>query len=208
MEIYMAKTKKYGSFDNEQNLKRKDSKKNHAEGSGGKLLGSPFASNKKLPDSMVDTDITNVKVKKKLPLAVDIIAGVLMILIVIGVVVGSYMLFRYYSNDYDSKNVTYSIVIPATQEPEQYKKLVKQDVYYETTDNSIYFGKIVKVEILEGETDLVLISVSATVKYRDGEGYSMGDKRLAVGSEFPKLRCGEKLLGNASVVKLSANGGK
>ncbi len=208
MEIYMAKTKKYGSFDNEQNLKRKDSKKNHADSPTGKLLSSTFTSNKKLPDSMVDTDISNVKVKKKLPMAVDIIAGVLMLVIVIGVVVGSYMLFRYYSNDYDSKNVTYDMVIVATDDIEQYKKLVKQDVYFDTTDNSIFFGRVVKVEALDGESGRVLISVSATVKFRRGEGYSIGDRRLAVGSEFAKLRCGERLLGSATVVGLSVNGGK
>lgn len=204
----MAKIGKIGSFDKDQNLKRKDSKKNRTDISSGILMGTPFGSNKKLADSMVDADISRVKVKKKLPIAVDIIAGVLMLVIVIGAVVGSYMLFRMYSNDYDNKSVTYDIIVNSTADFEQYKKLVKQDIYLDTADNSVYFGKITKVESVTGETERVLIRVIVNAKYRKGEGYSISDKRLAVGNEFAKLRCGERALGNASVVKLDVNGGK
>ena len=203
----MAKIRNIGSSDNDQNLKRKDSKKNHTGSSSVILNGTPFGSNKKLADSMVDGDMTSVKVKKKLPLIVDIIAGILMLVIVVGAVVGSYMLFRMYSNDYDNKSVTYDLIIAATDDFEQYKKLAKQDVYLDTSANTVYFGRITKVELVEGETDRVLIRVSATAKYRKGEGYSIGDMRLAVGSEFAKLRCGETSLGNAAVVKLAVNGG-
>ena len=201
----MADIKKYVSADKEKSLKRKDAKKD-----GGTSVHhvAALASQKKIPDSMIDPDFSNVKVKKKLPIAVDVIAGILMILIVIGAVVGSYLLFRYYSNDYDSKKITYDIIVDATEEYEQYKHLIKQDVYLDTADNSLYFGQIVRVEKIEGETDRVLIRISATAKYRNGEGYSLGEKRIAVGSEFLKLRCGEKSLGGATVVKLTANGGK
>lgn len=203
----MSKIKKTGSLDKDQNLKRKDSKKNHADGSSGILLGAPFGSNKKLPDSMVDTEITNVKVKKKLPIAVDIIAGILMLLIVLGVIVGSYIAFRIYSNDSINKNVTYDIIISQAKEIEYYENLIGQDVFLDTTSNSLYFGEVVDVVSIIGKSDQVLIKVNATVKYKKGEGYSIDTKRLAVGSEFSKLRCGESILTNASVVRLSLNGG-
>ena len=132
----MAKIKKLGSADSDQNLKRKDSKKNHSEGTSGVLLGTPFGSNKKLPDSMVDNEISNVKVKKKFPIVVDVIAGVLMLLIVIGVVVGSYLLFRFYSNDYSNRQVTYSLVINSTEDFEKYKALEKKDIYFDTSSSS------------------------------------------------------------------------
>ena len=45
---------------------------------------------------------SNIKVKKKLPLAVDIIIGILMLAIVCAVIVGAYILFRYYANDYET----------------------------------------------------------------------------------------------------------
>ncbi len=154
---------------------------------------------------MIDPDFSNVKVKKKLPVAVDIIAGILMILIVIGAVVGSYILFRYYSNDYESKKITYEIIVDAADDYEQYKSLIKQDVYLDTSDNSVYFGQIVRVEKIEGETDRIVIKISATAKFRKGEGYYLGGKRLAVGSEFAKLRCGERSFGDAAVVRLTVN---
>lgn len=201
----MAEIKKYGSGEKEKNLKRKDAKK---DGAAGTLHVSSLTSQKKLPDGMVDPDFANVKVKRKLPVAIDIISGVLMILIVIGVVVGSYILFRYYSNDYDSKKVTYEIIVDATEDFEHYKSLIKQDIYFDTTENSLYFGQIVRVEKIEGETERILIKVSATAKYRKGEGYSLGGKRLAVGSEYAELRCGDNKLGNAAVIGLTVNGGK
>lgn len=198
----MADIKKYGSGEKDKNLKRKDAKK---EGSANVHYASALASQTKIPDSMIDPDFSNVKVKKKLPIAIDIIAGILMILIVIGAVVGSYILFRYYSNDYDSKKITYDVIVDAAYDYEQYKSMIKQDVYLDTSDNSVYFGQIVRVEKIEGETDRIVIKISATAKFRRGEGYILGGKRLAVGSEFARLRCGERSLGDATVVRLTVN---
>ena len=204
----MADIKKYSFGDKDKNLKRKDAKKNHSDSSSSVLHAAAIASKKKVPDSLVDSDFSNVKVKRKLPIAVDIIVGILLVLIVIGAIIGSYVLFRYYSNDFDSKKVTYDILVDATDDPEQIKRLVKQDVYLDTADNSLYFGQITKVEEIEGRPGRLLVRVNATVKFKKGTGYVLGGKRLAVGSEFAKLRCGEMILGNVSVVDISANGGK
>lgn len=203
----MAEIKKYSLGDKDKNLKRKDAKKNYFNISS-TMISAGIASKKKVPDSMVDPDFSNVKVQKKLPVAVDIIAGILLILIVIGAIISSYFLFRYYSNDYDNKKITYDILVDVTNDPEQYKSLIEQDVFLDTTENSMYFGKIVDVEEVAGETGKLLVKISATAKFRNGTGYVLGGKRLAVGSEFANLRCGEVTLSNVSVVSLAVNGGK
>ena len=56
----------------------------------------------------------------------------------------------------------------------------------DTEDNTLYFGKIASVDLIEnaeGENTL-LLTVRATVKYKKGTGYSVGDNRIAVGSEY------------------------
>ena len=201
----MAEIKKYGSGDRDQDLKKKDSQKGRENTSSARYV--PPLDKNKVPDSMVNVEVTSVNVKKRLPVAVDIISGVLMLLIVVGVVIGSYALFRYYANDYDSKELTYELIVPC-DDIEQMRKLVDKDIYLDTADNSIFFGRITKVKHVEGETERARVCISATVNYRSGEGYSLGGKRIAVGSEFTQLRCGERYFGNASVIDLDVDGGK
>ena len=145
----------------------------------------------------------SIKVKKKLPLWVDIIAGILMLAIVCGIVVGSYMLFRYYSNDYTETDISYAFIVDgvSAEEIDKYYALKGSELFMDTENNSVYFGKITKVSAEEGR---ILITVSAQVKYRNGEGYSVGDSRLAVGSELA-LRCGETDI-SAEVVSLRRGG--
>lgn len=132
---------------------------------------------------------TGIKIKRRVPLWVDILTGILMLVIVCGVVAGSYMLFRYYSNDYDEVAVTYTVIVDGANEADlqAYESLKDGELFMDTEDNSVYFGKITDVSTAEGK---ILLTVSAGAKYRDGEGYSIGESRIAVGSELV-LRCGE-----------------
>lgn len=146
---------------------------------------------------------SGIKVKKKLPLWVDIIAGILMFVIVCGIVVGSYMLFRHYSNDYAETDVTYTVIVDGTlaEEIEKYYVLKDGELFMDTEDNSVYFGKITKVS---EKNERILLTVSAQAKHRNGEGYSLGESRLAVGSEFD-LRCDETNI-TVEVVALKTGG--
>jgi hypothetical protein len=143
---------------------------------------------------------SSVKVKKRLPIIVDIIAGILMLAIVCGVVVGSYMLFRYYSNDYDTKSVTYTVIFNADEELNWYASMKNGDLYMDSADNTVYFGKVTEVKT-DSNNNRVILKVTVSAKYRDGEGYSIGASRLAVGGEY-KLRYVEKAL-NVAIVELS-----
>ena len=130
-----------------------------------------------------------IKIKRRVPLWVDILTGILMLVIVCGVVVGSYMLFRYYSNDYDEVAITYTVIVDGANEADlqAYESLKDDELFMDTEDNSVYFGKVTDVSIAEGK---ILMTVSAKAKHRDGEGYSIGESRIAVGSDL-LLRSGE-----------------
>ena len=143
---------------------------------------------------------SNVKVKKTLPVVVDIIAGILMLAIVCGIVVGSYMLFRYYSDDYDTKSLSCTVFFNADEELNKYMSMKNGDLYMDFTDNTVYFGRITKVRTDE-DNNRVILQVTVDARYRDEEGYSLGEIRLAVGGEY-KLRYIENTL-NVSLVELS-----
>lgn len=145
----------------------------------------------------------SIKVKKKLPLWVDIIAGILMLVILCGVVAGSYMLFRYYSNDYATVDVSYTVILDgvSAENVEEYYSLKDCELFMDTESNSVYFGKITGIGTEEGR---ILVIVSAQTKHRSGEGYLIGESRLALGSELA-LRCGEKEI-SAEVVALTTGG--
>lgn len=201
----MAENFNRESSEKEVNLKRKDARKNSADGS---LRVVNLSAGKRSGGIALDERISQIKVKKKLPLAVDIIAGILMLALVIAVIIVSYMLFRYYSNDYTSKNVTYEMIVTAGDDLSVYEDMEKKEIYLDTSDNSVYFGEITEVIVVDGENNMVIFTVRADVKYRKNEGYSIGERRLAVGSEFSNLRCGEQMLGSAAVVELTVGGGE
>ena len=186
------------------NLKKADSKKSHGE--IGTTLRNEVLSGKKIREN---SDIKNIKVKKRLPLAIDIIAGILMLALMCGVVAGSYVLFRYYSNDYDGVNVTYKVVFNTSDKDLILAAMrVNEKVFLDTESNSVYFGKITSVNTEENgmgqNARRICLTVEVNAKYRKGEGYSLGDERLAVGSTFV-LRCGERTEA-VTVVELSAGG--
>lgn len=203
MEINMSQIKKYGPDANDPNLKREDQKKSYDNGGSGVYHGIDFIGGKRITDKSAGA---NVKVKKKLPLAVDIIAGIIMLALVLGVIVGSYMLFRYYSNDYETRNVTYTVVFNVEDEINKYASMKNGELYMDVDGNAVYFGKIISTPEKDAELGRVTLEVNASVKYKKDEGYSIGDNRLAVGSEY-KLRWLEKTL-SMSVVELGETGGK
>ncbi len=186
----MAEIKDNITGEKARNLKRADSKKIH-----GDTAQSNIHRNENLGSNMIidHSFEKKLRVKKNLPIAVDIIAGILMLVLVCSIVVGSYMLFRYYSNDYDGVDVIYTVAFDTTEETaKQLKSMKNEDVFVDINSNAIYFGKITGVETVEENSaqnrKKITLTIKANAKYRKGEGYSLGDERLAVGKSF-KLRC-------------------
>ncbi len=201
----MSENKKHSLGEREPNLKRADRKKSHGGSEVGQSHGSELFSGKKLSDKVLVG--SNVKVKKRLPLAVDIIIGILMLALVCAIIVGAYILFRYYANDYETRNVTYTVIFDA-EDVKKCASMKDQDLFLDVDGNSVYFGKIKEV-LLPENTDgagQVILTVNASVKYRSGEGYFIGDSRVAVGSTHT-LRYIENSI-TVTVVDLYEMGGK
>lgn len=198
----MAEMNSYTKEERAQGLKSADSNKTVKDGSAGAGLRAELFGGKRVSERAVGTDI---KIKKRLPVAVDIIAGILMLVLVVAVIIGSYLLFRYYSNDYDGVNVEYKITVKVDSGIDTYYNLKNGELFMDITGNSVYFGKIQSVETVKDLSEdggTVILTVKASAKYRDGEGYSIGDSRLAVGSKYTTLRCGEVSLSNVLVTDL------
>ena len=104
----MADINSYIKEERAQGLKSADSKKTAKENSALAGLRTEFFGGKRITDRPASS---NIKVKKRLPVVVDVIAGILMLVLVLAVIVGSYMLFRYFSNDYDKVNVEYKLSV-------------------------------------------------------------------------------------------------
>lgn len=126
------------------------------------------------------------KGKKKTPIVADIIAGVLIIAIAIGVVVGTVYMFRYQSNDYGNINIEYQMLIYTDKDESYYAPMKNKSLYVDADDNSIYFGKVTDMEFSTDTkgNDVLILTVSAQVKHRESDGYSINGSRLAVGCEY------------------------
>jgi hypothetical protein len=203
----MAEMKKYDSERSGENLKKADLKKSEYESNGSiQRSASELFGGRKIKDTS-DATKKKARKKKKLAIVADIIVIILMAALVAGVVIGSYWLFRYYSDDYEGINITYTVACPCGEDISPYVSMKNKGIYLDTEDNSIYFGKVVDVQLVsaedENETNVLLIEIVASVKYRNGEGYSLQDNRIAVGSEY-KLRSGDTVV-DVTVAELSTN---
>ncbi len=149
--------------------------------------------------------------KKKTPIVADVIAGILIIAIAIGVVVGTVYMFQYQSNDYGTIEVEYQMLVYPDNDDSYYMPMKNKSLYVDADDNSIYFGKVTDIEFstdTKGNTILIL-TVTAQVKYRESDGYLMNDHRLSVGKEYTVRS--ESIVVNGVIVELdtiTSEGGK
>jgi hypothetical protein len=197
----MAELKNYGSNGDKGGLKHADAEKSYTSPAQNSILDGV---NVKLGDSIG----SSVRVKKKerhVPVIVDVITGLLLIAVVIGIAVGAVYLFRYYTNDYEGVNVEYTFVCIADDLEEMHSRSLRnKSLYLDTEDNTLYFGNVVSAELYDlgnesGEKMLVVV-VNANLKFKDDEGYSVNDQRIAVGSEYT-LRS-ENVVVNGTIVEL------
>ena len=157
---------------NDKGLKHAD-----ADKSGGVLnqLTGSIPKNRK---SDYDTVKRVRQARKRLPIVVDVIIAILILAMIVGAFVGAFYLFRYFTVDYDTVNVEYTVVLDSSVAG----KLKNENVYCDIDGNTVYFGKIKKAET-DGMGN-TLIRISATVRYKEDEGYTLGESRLAVGARF------------------------
>ena len=137
--------------------------------------------------------------RKRLPIVVDIIIAILFVAIFAGAVTGAYFAFRAFAVDFESVNVEYTMLV-LTENVADYSGLEEQALYLDHDGSVEFFGKIKSVQASE-KNGGVLVVVEATVRYREGEGYSVDECKLAVGQEYTlRTQYGKSICG--TVVEL------
>ena len=200
----MSEIKKYDSKDESIDLKSADAQKKDSSSGVNAITGDA----KKIKIlSNVGSDVK----RKKTPIAADIIAGLLIVLIAVAVVVGTVYLFKYQSNDYGTVEVEYKMVGQCENETTYYRPMRNKSIYLDKDNNSICLGKVTNVEFRTDAdgNNVAILTVITDVKYRKNDGYTIDNNRIAVGSAY-SVRS-ENVLADGVIVELepvSARGGK
>lgn len=177
-------------YQNENGLKHAD-----AEKSGAALNPIVGTLSKQKKGDKGGFKVVKNDARKKLPVVVDIILALLIVVMVAGVVVGAFFAFRYFTVDYETVSVEYTVILDEAVE----KKLKNESVYLDRDGNTYYLGKIKSSTKLENGSQIIVVSASA--RFRSDEGYSLGEERLAVGCYFT-IRTGQNVNVSGSVVEL------
>lgn len=173
----MPKYKNYSKEDRNSDLKSVDAEKN-SDGSLLHLNSEIFASRAKAATAFKPKKVA----RKKMPIAVDIIISILMIAIALGVVGGTYFLFRYFTVDYESVSIEYTLLVE-NADTESYGGILNKHVYMDVDGNTVYFGKIIGVETYEKD-GAVLLNIALNAKYKSEEGYFAENSKISVGSSY------------------------
>lgn len=189
----MPKYKNYDQREQKKDMKNLDADKNNENGiqhiSTDILMSSAGAASAQKKKN---------RARKKLPLAVDIIIAILMVAIVVGAVIGAYFVFRYFTVDYESVTVEYTLLVD-TDDVASYSGLINKHVYMDSEESTTYFGKIIGCETFK-EDGAVLLKVAINAKYRSEEGYYADDCKIAVGNTMNVRTDSKKISG--TVVEL------
>ena len=193
----MAELKNYGSNGEKGGLKHADAEKSYTSPIPNSILDGVSV---KLGDS-IGSSVRAKKDEKRIPVLVDIITGLLLLAIVVGIAVGAVYLFRYYTDDYEGVSVEYTYICISDDLEEMHgRSLRNKSLYLDTEDNTLYFGNV------ESGEKMLVVVVNANLKFKDDEGYSVNDQRIAVGSEYT-LRS-EDVVVNGTIVELKPLGAK
>ncbi len=125
--------------------------------------------------------------KSKFPLALDIIISVLLVLLVAAIVAGACLIVARFDDSYDSKDIEYELLIDRAEIDDIQKGV---NLYVDKNGSAIYFGRVVDINervVVTGkeqDADYVIVTLHATVQYRDDEGYSLAGEKIAVGREI------------------------
>ena len=173
----MPDIKNYDKKETEKDLKRADAEKSGATVS--QLAGINLSKARKNDDVGFKVRQT---ARKRLPIVVDIIIAILFVALFAGVITGAYFAFRSFAVDFERVDVEYTMLVSAEHTAE-YAGLEGQPLYLDVDGSVEFFGKIKSVNASE-KNGGVLVVVSTTARYKEGDGYSVGDFKLAVGQDY------------------------
>ncbi len=185
----MSKYKNYDWDNSKRKLKKADREKNNDNiHLGADLL---FGKNDALA-------YKKNKARRRLPLAVDIIIAILLLAIAIGIVVGAYFGFRYFTVDYESVTIEYTI-LAKTDNAKAYSDIVGKHIYKDEDKNTLYMGKITSADVYSADGEVV-IKVQLDANYKSEEGYFAENFKISVGKSI-KVRT-ESFNINGEIVEL------
>lgn len=173
----MPDIKNYDKNETEKDLKRADAEK--SSGTVSQLAGISLNKARKGDDGGFKVKRT---ARKRLPIVVDIIIAILFVALFGGVITGAYFAFRNFAVDFESVNVEYTMLV-TTDNAADYAGLEGQALYLDVDGSVEFFGKVKSVQASE-KNGGVLVVVESTVRYKEGDGYSIGDVKFAVGQEY------------------------
>ena len=173
----MPDIKNYNKNETEKDLKRADAEK--SGGAVSQLAGISLNKARRSDDAGFKVRKT---ARKRLPIVVDIIIAILFVALFAGAIVGAYFAFRAFAVDFESVNAEYTMLVLADN-PADFAGLEEQALYLDVDGSVEFFGKIKSVQASEKNGGVIIV-VNATVRYKEGEGYSIGESRLAVGQEY------------------------
>ncbi len=209
MRIYMNEVKNHDQDQKQNDLKAdREKSTNYDKASPQKEVPELFGGQRA-------RDISNMNKskeakKKRIPIVVDIIVAILMVAIILGVVVGAYLLFRYYSGDYAGVDVKYALICVCDEDPSAYMTANNRELYLDSGNTAILFGKITDVRVIESgnndSDDIVVLTVSVNAKYKKGEGYTIEENRIAVGRSYTLRSEGLRITG--TIAELETEGGR
>lgn len=182
----MAEIKNYDADGRKNDLKFADAEK--SSGSSQQSIATDNADNGLR--TLMETKSFHNQARKRIPLFWDIIIGIIMLAMIVGAVVGAYHLFRYFTEDSERVELEYKIIKVSNEEDlTAYRTLRNKPLYLDTEGgNTLYFGTVLSAEVyeLKDETgsDMLVVIIKAPVKYKPGDGYTIGGYRIAVGSSF------------------------
>ncbi len=193
----MPDIKNFDKNEADIDLKRADAEK--SSGAMNQFVGINLHRAKKSDDNVFQTKQV---ARKRLPVVVDVIIAILFVAIFLGVITGAYFAFRAFAVDYENVKVEYVLLV-TYNDGVNYLDLDYKSVYYEDVNGIEHFGKIQSASVSE-KNRVVLITVAATARFKEGSGYSFGDIKLAVGQSY-ELRAENGSMITGTVVELFDN---
>ncbi len=124
--------------------------------------------------------------KSKFPIGLDIFISILLIVLVAALVVGAYFLIISFDDAYQDVTVDYVLLVDKAQASTAQRDM---DLYVDKDGSAVHLGKItaiddkVTVSGVDGAaSEYVAITVRANLQFRDDEGFSIDDVKIAVGN--------------------------
>lgn len=186
----MARENKYGSEGND--LRDRDAEKSYSTPKSAVRTGVEELIGNRIMNESSRASAKKGQKKKVITVVLDILVGLLILAIAAGIIVGTYFLFKYYSNDYDTATITYTFIYDGYVDPAE---MIGKDMFCDDGETAHYFGEITdvyQVDHRDGYTEIAwAFEITVTAKYRDDKGYEIDDNRIAVGRGFG-LRSGEE----------------